>query len=168
MPRQLNIVIGAINNFWQNSHFSNEKTKILSFFLILKDQKTLGKYYSNALLYKKLAQSHPKIPFSQTICPLHESIGRRCEELHFQYVGSRWTQGSDKPDLESIPERVGSKLTDANINWNVFKPLFTKELKQKAFDSPSEVVSNVVETRELLGCTVSLETVNKSVSIMRK
>jgi len=42
MPRQLNIVIGAINNFWQNSHFSGEKTKILSFFLILKGQKTLA------------------------------------------------------------------------------------------------------------------------------
>jgi len=43
-----------------------------------------------------------------------------------------------------------------NANWNVLKPLFTKVLKQKAFDSPSEVVSDVVEAQELLGCIVSL------------
>jgi len=46
MPWQPNIVIGTINNLWQYSfskiHFSVEKTKILSFFLILPGQKPMA------------------------------------------------------------------------------------------------------------------------------
>jgi len=78
MPRQPNIVIGTINNFWQYSFSKiplfgreNENSLIFSHFAW---PKTHGKHYSNAPLHKKLAQSHPKIPFSQNYLPPYTAL----------------------------------------------------------------------------------------------
>jgi len=77
MPRQPNIVIGTINNLWQYSFSKiplfgreNEKSLIFSHFAW---PKTHGKYYSNAPLHRELAQSHPKIPFSQNYLPPYKA-----------------------------------------------------------------------------------------------